>query len=89
MAILQPAIGYEWAGVGGQTHDTKFMTLALYAGLIVGASFWGCSADIIGLVGRKALLTIVASWHGTRRSSLVVSLVWLPEQRPILSLSAV
>lgn len=28
--------------------DVRLATLALYAGLIVGATFWGVSADIIG-----------------------------------------
>lgn len=50
VAILQPAISYQWIGetAGAQNFDVRFTTLALYVGLILGASFWGCSADIIG-----------------------------------------
>ncbi|KAL4400817.1 transmembrane transporter [Malassezia pachydermatis] len=29
-------------------HNPAFMTLSLYAGLIVGAAFWGYAADIVG-----------------------------------------
>ncbi|BEJ15703.1 hypothetical protein CspHIS471_0503080 [Cutaneotrichosporon sp. HIS471] len=48
VAIVQPQVSYEWNRPVGQTPNIKYTTLALYAGLIVGASFWGCSADIIG-----------------------------------------
>lgn len=39
-----PWIGYEFI----DDIHVKFATLALYAGLIVGASFWGASCDLIG-----------------------------------------
>lgn len=45
ISILLPAIENEF---GGQTRSVKLLSLALYAGLIVGASFWGTSADVVG-----------------------------------------
>jgi hypothetical protein len=39
-----PAVANEWRGY----PDVRLATLALYAGLIVGATFWGCSCDVIG-----------------------------------------
>lgn len=44
VAILLPAIANEYRG----PVFVKLLTLALYAGLICGASFWGCSADVVG-----------------------------------------
>lgn len=44
VSILLPAIGNEWRG----SRYVKLVTLALYAGLIVGATFWGISADVVG-----------------------------------------
>lgn len=40
------SVSYEWEGY----PNVRFATLALYAGLICGATFWGITADIIGYV---------------------------------------
>ena len=42
-----PAVANEWIGY----PYVRMATLALYAGLIVGATFWGMSCDVIGYVG--------------------------------------
>lgn len=39
-----PAVNNEW--IGGPY--IRMSTLALYAGLIVGATFWGMSCDVVG-----------------------------------------
>lgn len=39
-----PAVANEWIGY----PHVRMATLALYAGLIVGATFWGMSADVVG-----------------------------------------
>lgn len=41
-----PAVANEWRGY----PTVRLATLALYVGLIIGATFWGCSCDIIGYV---------------------------------------
>ncbi|KAH8919089.1 MFS general substrate transporter [Atractiella rhizophila] len=44
IAIIMPAVSNELKPY----PEVRLATLALYAGLIVGATFWGCSCDIIG-----------------------------------------
>ncbi|ORX35168.1 major facilitator superfamily domain-containing protein [Kockovaella imperatae] len=44
ISILNPSIGNEFRGQPGVGN----ISLALYAGLILGATFWGCSCDIVG-----------------------------------------
>ncbi|KAL1407745.1 hypothetical protein Q8F55_007179 [Vanrija albida] len=44
VAIVMPAVANEFKPY----PHVRLATLALYAGLIFGAAFWGCSADIIG-----------------------------------------
>ncbi|TXT09236.1 hypothetical protein VHUM_02710 [Vanrija humicola] len=44
IAIIMPAVANEWRGY----PEVRLATLALYVGLIIGATFWGCSCDIIG-----------------------------------------
>lgn len=44
IAIVMPAVANEWIGY----PHVRMATLALYAGLIVGAFFWGMSADVVG-----------------------------------------
>ena len=44
ISILNPAIGHEYRG----QPNVGLISLALYAGLIVGATFWGSSCDIVG-----------------------------------------
>lgn len=46
IAIVMPSLTYQdgWP----KYPDIRLATLALYAGLIVGAAFWGISSDIIG-----------------------------------------
>jgi hypothetical protein len=39
-----PAVANEWVGY----PHVRMATFALYAGLIVGATFWGMSCDVIG-----------------------------------------
>ncbi|KAH8919086.1 MFS general substrate transporter [Atractiella rhizophila] len=44
ISIVMPAVSYELKG----EPQVRLSSLALYAGLIVGATFWGCSCDIVG-----------------------------------------
>jgi hypothetical protein len=44
IAIVMPAVANEWVGY----PHVRMATFALYAGLIVGATFWGMSCDVIG-----------------------------------------
>lgn len=43
MAVILPQVREEF-----DRPRVEFVTLALYAGLITGATIWGCLADIIG-----------------------------------------
>ncbi|KAF8311953.1 MFS general substrate transporter [Clavulina sp. PMI_390] len=44
IAIIMPAVANEWIGY----PHVRMATLALYAGLIVGAVFWGTTCDVWG-----------------------------------------
>ncbi|ORX38077.1 MFS general substrate transporter [Kockovaella imperatae] len=44
IAIVMPAVANEWVGY----PHIRLATLALYVGLIFGATFWGMSCDVIG-----------------------------------------
>lgn len=44
--IISKTVANEWRGY----PDVRHATLALYAGLIVGAVFWGTTADVWGSV---------------------------------------
>jgi hypothetical protein len=50
IAIVMPAVANEWVGY----PHVRMATFALYAGLIVGATFWGMSCDVIGWVRARS-----------------------------------
>jgi len=60
VAIILPQVGKEF----NPPHQT-FLTLALYVGLIFGASFWGVTADIIGRRLAFNLTLFIAALFGT------------------------
>lgn len=90
VAILLPAIDNEF---GGQTKDVKHLSMALYAGLIVGAAFWGMSADVWGLIHQSYSPLVhtdemvAEELPGTLPWSLVGSLVSLLEPHQTSSVS--
>ena len=60
VAIILPQVGKEF----NPAHET-FLTLAVYTGLIVGASFWGIGADLMGRQLAFNLTLFIASVFGT------------------------
>jgi len=60
VALILPQVGMEF-----QPPHQTFLTLALYAGLIIGASFWGVTADIIGRRLAFNLTLFIAALFGT------------------------
>jgi MFS family permease len=59
VAIILPQVGKEF----NPPHET-FLTLALYVGLIIGASFWGIGADLMGRQLAFNLTLFIASAFG-------------------------
>ncbi|KAL8278210.1 hypothetical protein RQP46_009383 [Phenoliferia psychrophenolica] len=66
IAILMPAIANQdgWPKYSGPNGTVRLATLALYAGLIVGAMFWGMTCDVIGRRAAWNLTLVIGGVFG-------------------------
>ncbi|WFD30365.1 hypothetical protein MSPP1_001383 [Malassezia sp. CBS 17886] len=69
VAVILPQVEREFEEVHGAGAVTQprgpFMTLSLFAGLIVGAAFWGIAADVVGRRFSFNATLLIAGVFGT------------------------